>query len=73
MGSIPLLTLYTLCIECFGETELESEDQIGLKYNYRYNRRLDQEMTVILGHRDVEEMISSKVVMMQEHSSVLKG
>lgn len=65
MGSIPLITLYTVCIECCAETELEGEDQIGLKYNYRYNRIMDQEMTVILEYKEVEEMVSSKVIIMQ--------
>ena len=57
--SVPLITLYTACIECCGE---EREGQIGLTYNYK---RINQEMIVVLGYKEVEEMVSSKVIMMQ--------
>jgi hypothetical protein len=58
MDSVPLITLYTACIKCCGEMMLEREDQIGYK-------RINQEMIVVLGYKEVEEMVSSKVIMMQ--------
>ena len=41
---------------------LEREDQIGLTYNYK---RKFQEMIVVLAYEEVEEMVSSKVIIMQ--------
>jgi hypothetical protein len=62
MDSVPLLTLYTACIECCGEIMSGREDQISLTYNYK---RTNQEMIVVLGYKEVEEIVSSKVIMMQ--------
>jgi hypothetical protein len=38
------------------------ESQIGLTYIYK---RRNQEMIVVLGYKEVEEIVSSKVIMMQ--------
>lgn len=41
---------------------LECEDQIGLTYNYR---RINKEMIVVLAYKEVEEMVSSILIVMQ--------
>jgi hypothetical protein len=61
-NSVPLITLYTACIECCEDMMLEREDQIGLTYNYK---RINQEMIIVLAYKEVEEMVSSKVIIME--------
>jgi hypothetical protein len=62
LDSLPLITLYTACIECCREIMSGGKDQIGLTYNYK---RTNQEMIVVLRYKEVEDMVSSKVIMMQ--------
>ncbi len=63
-GSAPLMRLWTACFKCCTELGLDYEaDQIDMIFNYRYIKRVNQEMVIRLSYKEVEEMVSSKVIM----------
>jgi hypothetical protein len=65
MDSVPLMTLYTVCINCCGEMGLERDPDIGLTYDYRHNKTRNQEIMIALGYKEVEEIVSSKVIILE--------
>jgi hypothetical protein len=61
---VPLMRLWTACFECCAKLGLDCEDdQMDMIFSYRYIKRGDQEMVVRLSYKEVEEMVSSKVIM----------
>ena len=62
-SSTPLIRLWTVCLECCAELGLNrEEDQIKIIFNYKHIKRIAQEMIVRLLYKEVEEIVSSKVI-----------
>jgi hypothetical protein len=61
-ASIPLIGLWTVCLECCVELGLDrEEDQMKIIFNYKHVNRIVQEIVVKILYKEVEEIISSKV------------
>jgi hypothetical protein len=58
------MRLWTVCIDCCIKLGLDcNDDQMDLIFGYRYNKRRIKEMVLRLSYKEVEELVSSKVIM----------
>ncbi|KAE9373847.1 hypothetical protein N431DRAFT_337194 [Stipitochalara longipes BDJ] len=64
-SSIPLIKLWTICSECYTELGLDYEAQMDTLFNHKYIKSRDQEMVVRLLYNEVEDIVSSKIIMME--------
>ena len=61
-ASIPLIGLWTVCLECCVELGLDcEEDQMKIIFNYEHVNKVVQEIIVKILYKEIEEIISSKV------------
>jgi hypothetical protein len=62
----PLIRLLTLCIECCTELGLYHEvDQIDQIFGFRDNNERPGGMVLRISYKEVEEIVSSKVIVME--------
>ncbi|KAH6667739.1 hypothetical protein B0J14DRAFT_567113 [Halenospora varia] len=64
--SAPLMRLLTVCIDCCAELELYHEaDQIGQIFGFKDNNTTPGEMVLRISYKEIEEIVSSKVIIME--------
>lgn len=63
---IPLIRLRTVCIDCCAELELYSEaDQMDRIFSFKDSNETFRDMVLSIPYKSAEEVISSKVIMME--------
>jgi hypothetical protein len=65
-SATPLLRLLTVCVECCTELELHYEvDQMDRIFGFRDRNGTLREMTLRVSYKEIEEIVSSQVIMME--------